>query len=98
MAQLRKYTLTDSSQNVDLCNYADEIENIINETVPGKNPKVYSDHFTTDQLTQSEAVKIGRALSRSRNLSKYGKTITTFRLFKGTTIEDEAQERSKRTR
>ena len=98
MAQLRKYTLTDSSQNVDLSNYADEIENIINETVPGKNPKVYPDHFTTDQLTQSEAVKIGRALSRSRNLSKYGKTITTFRLFKGTTIEDGAKDMSKRTR
>ena len=61
MAKLRKYRLSDTSQDVDLRQYEDEIIDTINDTVPGKHPKVYADHFTTDQLTHSEAVRIGRA-------------------------------------
>ena len=52
MAILRKYKLSDRSQNVDLRQYQDEIVDTINEAVPDKHPKVYKDHFTTDQLTQ----------------------------------------------
>lgn len=89
MAKMRKYRLSDTSQDVDLRQYEDEIVDIINDTVPGKHPKVYSDYFTTDQLSHSEAVKIGRALSKSYNLNQYGKRIETFRLFSGTTIEVE---------
>lgn len=95
MAKMRKYKLSDSSQNVDLRLYKDEIVDTINETVPGKHPKVYADYFTTDQLNHSEAVKIGRALSKSNNLAAFGKTIETFRLFKGTTIETPEPERMK---
>lgn len=53
MATLRKYRLSDSTnaKGVDLRQYKDEIEDIINEAVPGKHPKVYKDHFTTDQLS-----------------------------------------------
>ena len=87
MAKMRKYRLSDTSQDVDLLQYEDEIISIINEAVPGKHPKVYADYFTTDQLSHSEAVKIGRALSKSYNLNQYGKRIETFRLFSGTTIE-----------
>ena len=87
MAKIRKYRLSDTSQDVDLLQYADEIINTINDTVPDKHPKVYADHFTTDELTHSEAVKIGRALSKSNNLNQYGMTITTFRLFSGKTVE-----------
>lgn len=89
MATLRKYRLSDTSKDVDLRQYKDEIEDIINEAVPDKHPKVYKDHFTTDQLTHSEAVRIGRALSKSDNLAAFGKKIETFRLFSGTTIETE---------
>ena len=89
MAKLRKYRLSDTSQDVDLRQYEDEIIDTINDTVPGKHPKVYADHFTTDQLTHSEAVRIGRALSKNSNWAVFGKTITTFRLFSGTTIEVE---------
>lgn len=69
MAKIRKYRLSDTSQDVDLRQYEDEIVSTINETVPGKHPKVYADYFTTDQLTHSEAVKIGRALSKSGNIA-----------------------------
>ncbi len=92
MAKVRKYRLSDTSQDVDLCQYEDEIVQTINDTVPGKHPKVYPDYFTTDPLSQSEAVKIGRALSKSYNLQKYGKIITTFRLFSGRTVEVEEPE------
>ena len=89
MAKIRKYRLSDTSQDVDLLQYEDEIISIINEAVPGKHPTVYDDYFTTDQLSHSEAVRIGRALSKNNNLAAFGKTIRTFRLFSGTTVEVE---------
>ena len=95
MAALRKYRLSDTSKNVDLRDYKDEIIDIINETVEDKHPKVYEDCFTTDQLTPSEAVRIGRALSKSKNLRGFGKTVEIFRLFTGTTIETKEPERMK---
>jgi len=95
MAILRKYRLSDTSQNVDLRQFRDEIMDTINEAVPGKHPKVYADHFTTDQLTHSEAVRIGRALSRCDDLTAYGKTVTTFRLFSGTMVETTEPKRMK---
>lgn len=98
MAILRKYKLSDRSQNVDLRQYQDEIVDTINEAVPDKHPKVYADHFTTDQLTRSEAVRIGRALSKSDNLAAFGKTVTTFRLFSGTTVEVEDRPKGGRMR
>lgn len=98
MAILRKYKLSDRSQNVDLRQYESEIVDTINEAVPGKHPKVYKDHFTTDQLTHSEAVRIGRALSKSDNLAAFGKTVTTFRLFSGTTVEVEDRPKGGRMR
>ncbi|MCI9316796.1 MAG: hypothetical protein HFF67_02020 [Oscillospiraceae bacterium] len=98
MAILRKYKLSDRSQNVDLRQYQDEIVDTINEAVPDKHPKVYKDHFTTDQLTHSEAVRIGRALSKSDNLAAFGKTVTTFRLFSGTTVEVEDRPKGGRMR
>ena len=98
MAILRKYKLSDRSQNVDLRQYQDEIVDTINEAVPDKHPKVYKDHYTTDQLTHSEAVRIGRALSKSDNLSAFGKTVTTFRLFSGTTVEVEDRPKGGRMR
>ena len=98
MAILRKYKLSDRSQNVDLRQYESEIVDTINKAVPDKHPKVYKDHFTTDQLTQGEAVRIGRALSKSGNLAAFGKTVTTFRLFSGTTVEVEDRPKGGRMR
>ena len=72
-------------RNVDLRKYKQLIIDTINSTVPNKNPQVYRDHFSTDELNHSEAVLVGRALSKVPELKKYGKNITIFRLFDGRT-------------
>lgn len=91
MALRKKYRLTDKNyrNSVDLRQHSQTIIDTINQTVPGKNPIVYEDHFSTDPLTQREAISIGMALSQIPELSKYGKTITTFRLFDGKTYASE---------
>ena len=91
MSLRHKYKLTDTNyrKSVDLRLYSQTIIDTINETVPGKNPVVYEDHFSTDPLTQREAISIGMALAKIPALSQYGKTITTFRLFDGKTYANE---------
>ncbi len=88
--QRRKCRLADSSyRNVDLRKYAPIIIATIEMTVAGKNPKVYEDYFSTDPLTQTEAVQVGRALAKLPQLQGYGKSITIFRLFDGKMYESE---------
>ena len=90
MQQRRKCRLSDSShKDVDLTIYKDVIINTINSVIPGKNPRVFKDYFSTDVLTQSESVAIGRALAKIDDLKIYGKTVTIFRLFDGKTYESE---------
>lgn len=81
------YRLANSKQHANLLDYEQIITEKINEIVPGKNPKVYADHFETDELTHSEAVTLGRALSRLPELQQLGKRITTFRLFRGSFLK-----------
>ena len=86
----RKCRLADSRhRDVDLRDFRQEIIDTINKTVPGKHPEVFQSYFSTDPLTQSEAVAIGRALAKIERLKCYGKTVTTFRLFDGKTCADE---------
>ena len=88
--QRRKCRLADvNSRHVDLRKYAPIIIATIEMTVAGKNPKVYEDYFSTDPLTQTEAVMLGRALSKLPQLKGYGKSITIFRLFDGRMYESE---------
>lgn len=76
--------LSDSRfRKVDLRQFEKEIIDTINETVPGKNPKVTASNFSTDELTQSEAIKLGRALAKLEDLTVYGKEKRIFRLFEG---------------
>ncbi len=85
---IRKCRLANSKhRDVNLLDYQEIIINTINQTVPGKNPQVYSDHFSTDELTHSESVALGRALSKIDGLNKLGKKITIFRLFDGCTCK-----------
>ena len=71
----RKCTLANKNfKNIDLRNFEQIIVDTINSTVTGKNPKVYKDYFSTDSLTQSESVAIGRALSKIAELNIYGKS------------------------
>ena len=91
--QRRKCRLADVSyRNVDLRKYAPIIIATIEMTVAGKNPKAYEDYFSTDPLTQTEAVMLGRALSKLPQLKGYGKSITIFRLFDGKMYESEDAE------
>ena len=86
----RKCRLADSEhRDVDLRMFEKEIIDTINNTVPGKSPRVFRSYFSTAPLTQSEAVAIGRSLSKVEKLKGYGKTVTTFRLFDGKTYESE---------
>lgn len=88
--QRRKCRLADSEhRDVDLRDYAQLIIDTVNNTVAGKNPKVFKDYFSTDPLTQSEAVLLGRALSKLTEIKCYGKSVTIFRLFDGKTYESE---------
>ena len=85
-----KCRLADSEhRDVDLRQFEDIITATVNATVPDKNPKVYKDHFSTDLLSQHEAVALGRALSKIPELHGYGKTVTIFRLFDGRICSDE---------
>ena len=80
----RKYKFADNQyHDVDMKRYSRIIIDTINKTVPNKHPKVFKDHFSTDPLTQSETVRVGRALSKLEELNSYGKTVITFRLFDG---------------
>lgn len=91
----RKCKLVDSDQKAktDLRKYEQIIIKTVEATVPGKNPKIFRDYFSTDPLTQSEAVALGRALAKIPELSGLGKTISTFRLFDGKTYESETSHR-----
>ena len=73
--------------DVDLRDYEEEILDTINEVVPGKHPAVYEDCFITDELTQSEKVRLGRELFKIKGLRDCGMEVTQFRLFVGHTKE-----------
>lgn len=75
--------------NVDLRQYEQLIIETVERIVPGKNPKVFKEYFSTDPLSQGEAVSLGRELSKLEELQRYGKEVTTFRLFDGRTYDSE---------
>ena len=84
----RKCRLANSEyRDVDLRRYRQIIIDTINETVAGKNPEVYRDHFSTDSLEHKEAVAVGRALAKIPGLKRLGKEVTIFRLFDGQTCK-----------
>lgn len=88
--QRRKCRLADSAhRDVDLRKHAPIIIATVEKIVPNKNPKVYKEYFSTDPLTQSESVLLGRALAKLPELSSYGKSITIFRLFDGKMYDSE---------
>ena len=88
--QRRKCRLADSDhRDVDLRDYEELIIRTVNDTVADKNPKVFKEYFSTDPLTQSEAVLLGRALAKLTELKCYGKSVTIFRLFDGKTYDSE---------
>ena len=91
MAQKRrKCRLANSAySNIDLRQFEQLIIDTVEKTVPGRNPKVFADYFSTDPLTQGESVALGRELSKLPELKGFGKEVTTFRLFGGRTYDSE---------
>ena len=88
--QRRKCRLVNSDyKNTDLRQHSKIIIDTINKAVPGKNPKVFESYFSTDPLSQGEAIQVGRELSKIPELAAYGKTVTSFRLFDGRTYDSE---------
>lgn len=86
----RKCRLADSNHSdIDLRDYKKVIKETVNRVVPNKNPRVFKEYFSTDPLTQSEAVSLGRALAKVESLYPLGKTITIFRLFDGKLYDSE---------
>ena len=97
MAQPRrkcKLANTSVKDKTNLRKYEQLIIETINSTMEGKNPKVFETYFSTDPLTQSEAVQLGRALAKLEELNGYGKVVITFRLFEGKLYESEDSEYS----
>ena len=87
----RKCRLADTNHaDIDLRDYKKVIIETIEQIVPGKNPKVFKEYFSTDVLTQSEAVSLGRALAKIEDLYALGKTVTIFRLFDGKVYSSES--------
>ena len=82
-------------ETVDLRNYEDLIIDTINEIAPNKNPVVEKDHFSTDVLTHSEAVKIGFALAEKPEIAKLGILVSIFRLFNGRIVEEKGDKKEK---
>ena len=74
-------------KEIDLTQYSKIIIDTINNTVPGKNPVVEKDRFSTDLLSHRESVVLGRALASLEELEGYGKSVTIFRLFDGKVID-----------
>ena len=88
--QRRKCRLVNSDyKDIDLRQYRETIIDAINKVVPGKNPTVFIDYFSTDLLSQGEAILVGRELAKIPELAAYGKTVTSFRLFDGKTYDSE---------
>ena len=79
-------------KDIDLRQFENIIIQTINATVKGKNPTVSKNYFSTDLLTQSEAVSLGRALAKIEELKVYGKSVTIFRLFDGKICDVEVSE------
>ena len=65
---MRKYSLADGTKRgvVDLRDYEDVIKAAIEEFAPGTTVTVCKDHYlVSEQLSQSQAVKIGRKICES---------------------------------
>ena len=89
-AQRRECRLANKNhKDVDLTQYSKIIIDTIEKTVPGKNPVVEKNKFTTEILSHKEAVKLGISLSSLSELEGFGKTVTIFRLFDGKIVDTE---------
>ena len=88
-----KLTDKEKRKNIDLRNYSQIIIDTINKIAPNKNPIVNQHSFSTNKLTQSEAVKLGFALAEIPEIADLGIWVKTFRLFDGRIVDDKKEKR-----
>ena len=91
---MRKYTLADGSKRdtVDLRDYEDIIVAAVQEFAPGTTVAVYKDYYIlNEQLSQSQAVKIGRKICESD--LKYH-CIKLSKLFNSKPVKEKANDNS----
>lgn len=92
---MRKYTLADGQKRnqVDLRDYEDIIVAAVQEFAPGNSVIVNKDcYIVKNQLTQSQAVKIGRKICES-DLSKH--CIKLSKLFSSRIVKENANDNRK---
>ena len=92
---MRKYTLADGKKRnqVDLRDYEEVIKTAVEEFAPGVAIVVNKDHYlVTEQLTQSQAVKIGRRICES-DLSRY--CIKLSKLFNSKEVSNDNRNKQK---
>lgn len=89
---MRKYTLADGQKrgSVDLRDYKDVISAAIEAFAPGTTVAIYKDHYlVSEQLSHSQAVKIGRKICES-DLSQH--CIKLSKLFNSTLVKEETDD------
>lgn len=94
---MRKYSLANGSKRgvVDLRDYEDIIVDAVLEFAPGSTVIVSKDHYIVkEQLTQSQAVKIGRKICES-DLSQH--CIKLSKLFNSKEVTDNDNSKQKQT-
>lgn len=84
----RMFRLSDAShKDIVLREYEDEILEIADRIIPGKNPKVYQNYFMNRWTDTGGRVPFGEGIIKSPRLKQYGKEVTSFRLFEGKSLE-----------
>ena len=89
---MRKYMLADGSKRgvVDLRDYEDIIKAAVEEFASGLTVVVYKDYYVVnEQLSQSQAIKIGRKICES-DLSQY--CIKLPKLFNSRIVKEKADD------
>lgn len=92
---MRKYSLADGSKRgfVDLRDYEDVIVSAVQEFAPGFTVVVCKDYYVVnEQLSQSQAVKIGRRICES-SLSQH--CIKLSKLFNSKIVKENANDNKK---
>lgn len=79
---MKKYTLAspEARKNVDLRNHSDIIIKAVLDVVPDAVVNVYEDHYTVDNITKGQSIKVGRKICSSI-LGQY--CVTLYKLFNG---------------
>ena len=77
---------------IDLKHYEQAVIDTINSIASGNHFEEYNNSFSASDLAHSQAVQIGRILSRLDELKQYGKQVMQHLLVEGKFVETEIEE------